>query len=49
MHQQWGLPVHYFCGFERGAKQRQAGSLKEDLSDAFCLGLADLPAGDLLF
>lgn len=47
MHQQWGLPVHYFCGFERGAKQRHAGSLKEGLSDAFCLGLADLPAGDL--
>lgn len=48
LHQQWGLPVHYFCGFDGGSKQRTAGSLREALSEAFCLGLADLPAGDLL-
>ena len=47
MRQQWGLPVHFFCGFELGPKPRTADSLKDGLSDAFCLGLAELPAGDL--
>jgi hypothetical protein len=47
LHQQWGLPVHYFCGFECDARHRHAGALTDGLSDAFCLGLASLPAGDL--
>ncbi|MBI5381432.1 MAG: hypothetical protein HZA31_05990 [Opitutae bacterium] len=48
-HQQWGLPVHYFCGFERGKNYPSPGFLAEGLSDAFCCGLAELPAGDMFF
>lgn len=46
--QQWALPVHYFCGFHRNTTSiNLKGALKEYLSDAFCCGLAELPAGDL--
>ena len=45
--QQWGLPVHFFCGFERSPDHIVSGSLSTGLSDAFCCGLAELPAGDL--
>ena len=46
--QQWGLPVHYFCGFHRNTTSiNLKGALKEHLSDAFCCGLAELPAGDM--
>ncbi len=46
--QQWALPVHYFCGFHRNTTSiNLKGALKEHLSDAFCCGLAELPAGDL--
>lgn len=46
--QQWALPVHYFCGFHRNTSSiNLQGALKEHLSDAFCCGLAELPAGDL--
>jgi len=46
--QQWGLPVHYFCGFHRNTGTiNLKGALKEHLSDAFCCGLAELPAGDM--
>ncbi len=48
LHQQWGLPVHFFCGFENASDHPVSNSLGTALSDAFCLGLADLPAGDLL-
>jgi hypothetical protein len=42
------LPVHYFCGFHRNTHSiNLKGALKEHLSDAFCCGLAELPAGDL--
>ncbi len=47
LFQQWGLPVHYFCGFHRNAEAAHPGALREHLSDAYCCGLADLPAGDL--
>ena len=47
--QQWGLPAHYFCGFHRNSGSATKGAMIEHLSDAFCCGLADLPAGDLLF
>ena len=47
--QQWALPSHYFCGLTSKTGLGIRGSLKEDLSDAFCCGLADLPAGDMLF
>jgi hypothetical protein len=52
--QQWGLPVHYFCAFHRSpydlqetpaARVRQPES-DNDLLDAFCCGLAELPNGD---
>jgi len=46
--QQWGLPVHYFCGFSvhaPGPGYRDA--LSKGRSDAFTCGLADLPNGDL--
>ncbi|MGH9397237.1 MAG: hypothetical protein ACRD18_10360 [Terriglobia bacterium] len=49
LFQQWGLPAHYFCGFHRNAPFNRKGAIKEDLSDAFCCGLAELPAGDFLF
>ncbi|MFN8009394.1 MAG: hypothetical protein U0V70_20660 [Terriglobia bacterium] len=55
--QQWGLPVHYFCGFHRSPYdfQRTPGvpltptGAEGELLDAFCCGLADLPNGDLFF
>ena len=47
--QQWGLPAHYFCGFHRNSGFGTKGAMIEHLSDAFCCGLADLPAGDLHF
>ena len=46
--QQWGLPVHYFCGFSAGNPDGGARDLFTDyLSAAFACGLADLPGGDL--
>lgn len=47
--QQWGLPSHYFCGATSDTGLNASGSLKEHLSDAFCCGLAELPAEDFLF
>jgi hypothetical protein len=46
--QQWGLPVHFFCGFNinhTGHGERDAYTLGR--SEAFCCGLSDLPNGDL--
>jgi hypothetical protein len=45
--QQWGLPVHYFCGFSVGESAALRNALTEGRSDAFACGLADLPGGDL--
>ena len=48
LNQQWGLPVHYFCGFSRhnpGAGTRESWTTGQ--SSAFTCGLADLPGGDL--
>ena len=47
LRQQWGLPVHYFCGLHRNCDTRQKGAMKEQLSDAFCCGLAEFPSGDV--
>ena len=47
LFQQWGLPAHFFCGFHRNGEDAHPGALREHLSDAYCCGLADLPAGDL--
>ncbi len=52
--QQWGLPVHYFCGFHRSpydlqqipAPEFRAGASQEELLNAFCCGLAEMPNGD---
>lgn len=46
--QQWGLPVHYFCGFsidDAGGGARDGFTAHR--SDSFTCGLADLPRGDL--
>jgi hypothetical protein len=45
--QQWGLPVHYFCGFSIDGSKGQRDMFTEGRSDAFVCGLADLPGGDL--
>jgi hypothetical protein len=47
MLQQWPLPVNFFCGMDRGDRAAQPSALTQRVSDAFCCGLADLPAGDL--
>jgi len=45
--QQWGLPVHYFCGFSVDGSAGQRNMYTGGRSDAFVCGLADLPGGDL--
>lgn len=45
--QQWGLPVHYLAGQNSTAHPVDVGAMTNKVSDAFCLGLADLPQGDL--
>lgn len=46
--QQWGLPVHYFCGFNvNDSGQAARDSYTEGRSEVFCCGLTDLPNGDL--
>jgi hypothetical protein len=45
--QQWGLPVHYFCGFSLASASGAKNMFTSGRSDAFALGLADLPAGDV--
>ncbi len=54
--QQWALPVHYFCGFHISPYDFQKaphltavpGVELDQLLDAFCCGLAEIPNGDLL-
>ena len=46
LHQQWGLPVHYFAGFSLEGWTGLRGMFTEGRSDAFCCGLSDLPGGD---
>ena len=46
--QQWGLPAHFFCGFNINHSQRGArDDYTRGRSAAFCCGLTDLPNGDL--
>ena len=47
LNQQWGLPVHYFCGFSMDQSAGARNMFTSKRSDAFACGLADLPAGDL--
>ena len=47
-HQQWGLPCHFFGGLQRSPNAWPIkGSMRELVSDAFCCGLADIPAANL--
>jgi hypothetical protein len=46
--QQWGLPSDYFCGFHTSSFNVKS-AMQEGLSEAFCCGAAELPAGDLMF
>lgn len=47
LSQQWGLPVHYFCGFSVDSSSGLKNMFTDGRSDAFACGLADLPGGDL--
>jgi hypothetical protein len=47
LNQQWGLPVHYFCGFSIDGSAGARNIYTDKRSDAFACGLADLPSGDL--
>jgi hypothetical protein len=53
--QGWGLPVYYFCGFHNSPYDHEQtpsvsleGARPEELLNAFCCGLAGIPAGDFL-
>lgn len=46
--QQWALPVHFFCGMSASAdRTHKKSGVYKYMSDSFCMGLANLPAGDL--
>ncbi len=47
LNQQWGLPVHFFCGFSVDTSGATERMFTEGRSEAFACGLADLPNGDL--
>ena len=47
LNQQWGLPLHYFCGFSIDSSTGLRNMFTEGRSEAFTCGLADLPSGDL--
>jgi hypothetical protein len=46
-HQQWALPLHFFAGQSMQGWPNQRNALRDMLSDAFCVGLADIPPADL--
>ncbi len=48
IYQQWGLPAHFFCGVTRDADHNGHGSMTDRQSDAFCIGLLDVPDSDSL-
>lgn len=51
LFQQWGLPCHFFGGVHHGPADwpfTTKGAMRDFLSEAFCCGLADLPAASLL-
>lgn len=48
MRQQWGLPSYYLAGVNSTVHSVEPGALTRHRTDAFCLGLADLPAGDMM-
>lgn len=51
-HQQWGLPVHYFCAMSTRTNAIDGGrrdTFTQARSKTMVCGLADLPGGDLLF
>ncbi|MFN8009397.1 MAG: hypothetical protein U0V70_20675 [Terriglobia bacterium] len=54
--QAWGLPVHYFCGFhlspfdyQKTPSTKLTGIPTQELLNAFCCGLAEVPNADLFF
>jgi len=47
LNQQWGLPLHYFCGFSIDSSAGLRNMYTKGRSEAFTCGLADLPSGDL--
>ena len=47
--QEWALPSHYFCLCSSDLSYGMNTSIREHLSHAVCFGLADMPAGDMLF
>ncbi len=44
--QQWGLPAHFYCGFNLPGMGAKDGRMQQG-SECFCCGLAELPNGDL--
>ncbi len=48
LFQQWGLPVHFFCGYNLDAVPEARGSVPARLSSAFCCGITSLPQADML-
>ena len=46
LNQQWGLPVHFFCGFSVDDSNGYQNLFTTKRSDTFACGLADLPSGD---
>ncbi len=47
LSQQWGLPAHFFAGFNATGAPNASGAFTRLLSDGYCLGLAELPSGDV--
>ena len=53
MFQQWGLPAHFFCGYNVDIVSdtpysKARGIYPDRISDAFCLGLVGAPTADHL-
>jgi hypothetical protein len=46
VHQQWGLPSHFFCVHSHGELGSQK-CLTDKTSDTLCIGLLDFPNGDV--
>jgi hypothetical protein len=45
--QQWALPSYFYGGYSLKGWASEKGALVNNVSDAFCAGLIDLPTGDL--
>jgi len=47
-HAQWALPVHYVAGLSMAGLPTQRDAIAGGLSKAFCVGLTDIPAADVV-